>query len=208
MLATRSLKSSELGGFGPVTHGKCVLVLPYTDGELAGRAADVLSRRALADGELVLVEDDLRLGFIQVANLVYARTRSEYFGYLAQDAFPGDGWLKCGLFTLDSTGKGLLAFNDGRFYGNLAVFGLARRSFTASLYHNFQFYPGYKRHFADTELSALAWERGAMVFNENCLLVEVDYSKHAKANDPEDDALYRARARTGFGGLGTPFEPD
>lgn len=208
MLETLFLKSSGIASAGPMSHEKAVLVMPYIDAGLAAKAADVLARRALAGGLLVAVEDDLRLGFIQVANMVYARSRSEHFGYLAQDAFPGDGWLKCALYTLDHTGAGLLAFNDGRFHGNLAVFGMARRSFVRALYHNFLFFPGYKRHFADTELSAIARAQGVMTYNENCLLVEVDYGKHEKPNDPDDDALYRQRARTGFGGMVQPFEPE
>lgn len=208
MLKSIFTASSCLAELAPVVHEAAVLVMPYVDGEAARKAEGVLVRRALADGVLVMVDDDLRLGFIQAANMVYARSRSKYFGYLAQDAFPGDGWLKCALYTLEETGKGLLSFNDGRFHGNLAVFGLARRDWLRKLYHNLLFYPGYKRHFADTELSAIAHLTGMMIYNENCLLVEVDYDKHEKPNDPEDDALYRARARTGFGGLTAPFEPE
>lgn len=208
MLEVHRLAISGIASAGPLSHHRAVLVLPFIDEGLALRAGDVLSRRALADGLLLLVEDDLRLGFIQVANLVYSRSTSEYFGYVAEDAFPGEGWLKCGLYTLDQTGAGLLAFNDGRFYGNLAVFGLVRRTWARRLYRNFLFYPGYKRHFADTELSAISRELGQMTFNENCLLMEVDYDKHAKRNDPQDDALYRERARSGFGGLVAPFDPD
>jgi len=39
------------------------------------------------------------------------------------------------------------------------------------------------------------------VFNPNALLIEVDYEKHTKANDPADDALYKARLATNFQGL-------
>lgn len=188
-------------------HDSAVLVLPYIDTNQAERLAPVLSRRALCDGLLVLVEDTARIGFIKVANLVFARSSSRYFGYLAQDAYPGDGWLRCAVNTLDKSGAGLLAFNDGRFYGNVAVFGLVRRAWAASLYRNCVFFPGYTRHFADTELSAIAREQGQAVFNPGCVLVEVDYEKHARGLHQGDDALYRERARSGFGGLAAPFEP-
>ncbi len=201
------LKASELAGVQNLGHERAVLVLPFLDRELAGRAADVLERRALHDGVLVLVEDDLRLGFIRVANFVFGRSVSEYFGYLAQDAYPGDGWLRCAIDVLDKSGANLLAFNDGRFYGTLAVFGLARRSWVQSIYHNCLFYPGYTSHFGDTELSVLALSKRTLVFNPNCLLVEADYEKHKKSNNRNDDALYRERARTGFCGLVEPFEP-
>lgn len=33
------------------------------------------------------------------------------------------------------------------------------------------------------------------------MLCEVDYEKHAKHNDPLDDALYKSRLESGFGGI-------
>lgn len=202
------VKSSEIVSREHFHHDMAVLVLPTIDHDAAVRVDDILRRRAWADGLLVVVDDDLRLGFIKVANLVFARSHSKYFGYLAEDAFPGDGWLKCALFTLENSDASLLAFNDGRFHGNLAVFGLVSRAWARQLYHNCLFYPGYTRHFGDTELSVLSRMLGKMTYNPNCLMAEVDYSKHVKLVDEQDEALYRQRARTGFGGLVEPFEPD
>ncbi|MFW5837210.1 MAG: hypothetical protein ACOCVM_04335 [Desulfovibrionaceae bacterium] len=206
-METVFLDISSLEAEARFEHDEAVLVLPFLDREQAERLAPVLQRRALQGGLLVLVNDDLRLGFIKIANLVFARSSSKYFGYLAQDAFPGDGWLKCGVTALERSGGGLLAFSDGRFYGNLAVFGLVRRTWAKSLYHNAVFFPGYKSHYADTELSAIAMETDKLVFNPGCMLMEVDYEKHAKGNLLEDDALYRARARAGFDGRIEPFDP-
>ncbi len=202
------LKSSELSGVRGLTHDQVIFVLPFIDNDLAEKTADVLKRRALHEGLLLLVEDDLHIGFIKVANMIFSRSESIYFGYLAQDAYPGEGWLRCGINVLNKSGANLLAFNDGRFYGNIAVFGLARRTWVQSLYHNCIFYPGYTSHFGDTELSVLALSNQNLVFNPNCLLIEVDYEKHLHGNNPKDDALYRERARTGFNGLVAPFEPD
>lgn len=200
MLETLFAKSSTLHSLGTVEHKDAVLVLPYIDHDLTTRLTDVLKRRALHPGLLVLVDDDERIGFMKVANYVCSHSSSKYFGYLAQDAFPGDGWLKSAIKTLDSTNAGLLAFNDGRFFGTLAVFGLARRSWFAKLYHKFIFYPGYKRHFGDTELSSIAAHQNQMVFNPGSLMIEVDYEKHEKANDPDDAALYKQRESQGFDG--------
>ena len=96
---------------------------------------------------------------------------------------------------------GLLAFNEGRFFGTVAAFGLVRRSWTASLYRHMLFYPGYRSHCADTELTAIAYARNQLIFNPHALLMEVDYSKHSKPNNPEDERLYKERLSTGFGGL-------
>ncbi|EPR37049.1 hypothetical protein dsx2_0992 [Desulfovibrio sp. X2] len=201
MLQIITARTSELSNLGPVRHEDAVFVLPFIDGELAHRLADVLVRRALHSGLLVLVEDDERLGFMKVANFVCSRSSSRYFGYLAQDAFPSDGWLRAALATMDSTGGSLLAFNDGRFHGTLAVFGMARRTWLEGLYHKFLFFPGYQSHFGDTELSAIAIHQDSLVYNPGCVMLEVDYEKHRKGNNPDDEALYRTREAGRFGGL-------
>jgi len=204
MLESVFVKSSAFETLAPLSHETVVMVLPYIDQAMAERAEAILCRRAEQDGLLVLVDDDERMGFIRVANFVYLRTRSPLFGYLAQDAFPGMYWLREGVRLLERTGKGLLAFNEGRFFGTLAAFGLARRAWLARLYRNMLFYPGYHSQYGDTELSAIAYATGQLVFNPNALLIEVDYEKHAKANHAGDDALYKARLATGFDGLIPP----
>ena len=201
MLESLFVKSSEFESFQPRVHQDVVLVLPYIDHALAVRAEKILRVRAGHPGLLVLVDDDERMGFIRVANFVYSRTRSPLFGYLAQDAYPGMSWLGQGVEVMKKTGAGLMAFNEGRFFGTVAAFGLASRDWLSTLYRNMLFYPGYKSQYGDTELSAIAFVRNQLVFNPNALLIEVDYEKHAKANNAEDDALYKARQATGFGGL-------
>ncbi|WP_161781642.1 hypothetical protein [Desulfohalovibrio reitneri] len=206
MLETVYLDVTDIGGETRFEHESTVLVLPHIDREQVDRLAPVLQRRALHPGLLVLVDDTERIGFTKVANLIFAKSSSKYFGYLAQDVFPGDGWLKCGVDMLEKSGKSLLPFSDGRFHGTLAVFGLARRFWVQGLYRNCLFFPGYQRHFGDTELSAIATAQDQIIYNPGCILLEVDYDKHTRPNHPEDDALYRARARTGFGGVVEPFE--
>jgi hypothetical protein len=75
-------------------------------------------------------------------------------------------------------------------------------------YHNFLFHPEYKSHFADTELSVIASKTEKLFYNPKAILLEVDYDKHLHGNNPEDEALYRKRARTGFDGKIAPFVPE
>ena len=201
MLQTIFTSSSELQNLGHIEHEGAVFVLPFIDAELTGRLTEVLVRRALHPGLLVLVNDDERLGFMKVANYVCSHSSSRYFGYLAQDAFPGDGWLRSAVNVLDQSGASLLPFNDGRFYGTLAVFGLARRSWLASLYHKYLFFPGYHSNFGDTELTAIAIHQEQLIFNPSCLMIEVDYEKHKKGNNEDDAKLYKLREAQGFGGI-------
>ncbi|QGY39534.1 hypothetical protein GM415_05165 [Pseudodesulfovibrio cashew] len=201
MFTSQFVKSSEFASFKPTGHDDVVLVLPYIDHELAVKVEEILRLRAHHPGLLVLVDDDERMGFIRVANFVYSRTESPFFGYLAQDAYPGMYWLEQGMNAMKQSRGGLMAFNEGRFFGTVAAFGLARRAWLASLYRNMLFYPGYHSQYGDTELSAIAFAQDRFVFNPNALLIEVDYEKHNRVNNAEDDQLYKARLASRFGGL-------
>jgi hypothetical protein len=206
MLQSMFVKSSAIESVRGLAHDTVICVLPYLHHDLAVRLEEVLRVRARQPGLLLLVEDDARLGFIRVANLVYLLTRSPYFTYLAEDAFPGEEWLMNAVRTMEKTNAGLLAFNDGRFYGTVAVFGMVQRAWLQTIYRRYLFHPGYSSHFGDTELTTIAFMRGMLIFDASSLLVEVDYEKHHKGLNPADAALYKQRAATGFGGLVAPFE--
>ena len=195
-------KSSALAPLRFAGDHETVIVMPCIAPDRAARVAEVLHERTGQGALLILAEDDARLGFIMTANMVFARTRSAYFGYLAEDVFPGYFWLEYALEPLRATGAGLLAFSDGRFFGKLATFGLARRAWINTLYQGkCLFYPGYSAHYGDTELSVIAERTRNLVYNPNALMIEVDYDKHRKANNPADEQLYRQREASGFGGL-------
>ena len=207
MLDIEFIKSSEIDKFHLSSSYEVAIVLPMIDVMLAKKLTEVLKRKTKQSGVLIVVEDNMRLGFIMVSNLVYAKTASRYFSYIAQDAFPGEFWLDYGLETLRASKCGLLSFNDGRFFGKIAVFGLADRQWINTLYKKFLFYPQYKSHFADTELSVIAAQTGNLVFNPNSIVLEVDYEKHLHPNNKDDHSLYIERAKTGFDGRIAPFTP-
>lgn len=208
MLQTLFVKTSSLSRFSLGERHETIVVMPSIDMELAKKAARVMTLRTRKHGLLIVAEDDLRLGFIMTANMVYAKTLSRYFACTAQDAFAGEFWLDYGLQSLQAMSGGLLAFNDGRFFGKIAAFGLAERKWIHSVYGNFLFYPEYKKHFADTELSVIALHAGKLVHNPNSILLEADYNKHTGQCDSRDETQYFHRASTGFGGLMPPFTPE
>jgi hypothetical protein len=207
MLDLLITKSSDIHNLKISARHETIIAMPALKMGMAKKAAAVMSRRTDKPGLLIIVEDDMRLGFIMTANLVYARTASRYFVYVAQDAFPGQYWLDHGIHTLEATESGLLAFNDGRFFGTVAVFGLADRLWANSIYKKFLFYPQYKSHCGDTELTAIAFESSKLAFNPNCIMMEIDYEKHLHPNNRDDENLYFQRARTGFDGRIAPFTP-
>ena len=105
-----------------------IIVMPSTDLAQAQRAAELMANRAAVDDALLLVVlDDAREGFVAIANRVYRATRSQGIGYVAQDAFAGRRRLQLALHTLLQHNKGLLGFNDGKWAGALAAFGLGQR---------------------------------------------------------------------------------
>lgn len=208
MLEIKRIKSSMLSAFQLSSSYEVIIVLPAIDMDLAKKTGEVMKRRTQQSGLLLIVEDNMRLGFIMVANLVYLKTDSRYFSYVAQDAYPGEFWLDYGLEAMKKTNAGLLAFNDGRFFGKIAVFGLAYRDWISTVYRKFIFHHQYKSHFADTELSVIASQTSNLVFNPNALLIEVDYEKHLHENNEDDHNLYIERAKTGFGGIIAPFTPE
>ena len=199
MLDLHILKTSELERFRGERSHEAVIVMPAVKMAQAKALAGVLIARAKHPGLLVIAEDDSKLGFIATANAVYARTDSRFFAYIAQDAFPGKHWLDFAVRIMQSTGAGLLAFNDGKWFGGVASFGMAERSFTNSLYGNLLFYPQYMSHCADVELSTLARNADKLAYHADCIMLEVDYTRHLRPpqNTP-DDTLFHRRRQAGF----------
>ena len=177
-----------------------IFVMPFTEAAQAKRAADLMSRRAGAPGLILAVHDDARDGFIALANRRFAQSDSPYFGYVAQDAFAGRQWLRFALSAFDKPAAQLVAFNDGKWFGALAAYGLVRRSWASQNYGGALFHAGYQRHYADTELTLIATEQKGLAYVANSVLIEADWDKDAKPTEPADRALFKARADGGFDG--------
>lgn len=192
---------ATLGSLPPLIDagaGAPLIVMPFIDAALARRAATQLAARAGAAGLLLAVYDDSRAGFVAVANRLFRGSTSASFGYVAQDAFAGRDWLARGQAALAARAGGLLAFNDGKWGGALAAFGLAERGWAAGNYDGDLFHPGYRSHYADAELTVLALAAGRHRYDPESLLVEIDWDKESKGVDAADRALFKARAAAGF----------
>ncbi len=191
----------ELDGDGMArleTERSLVMVMPYTDTEMAVRAAKLIVSRAACEGLLVAVKDKQKSGFISVANQIFKASGSLLFGYVAQDAFSGREWGRRVLAAFQEEKYGLLGFNDGKWAGLLASFGVARRTWALQNYAGDLFFPGYQSHYADAELTLLAIQQRAYIYDPNCVMVEVDYGKDAKDNNPVDRLVFAERRNSGF----------
>jgi hypothetical protein len=178
-----------------------IIVMPATDPDAADRSAQLMASRAgIAKGLILQVHDTDRAGFVAVANTVFCATTSRYLAYVAQDAFPGRFWLKRALEAVEKSQKGLLAFNDGKWMGALAAFGLVRRDWANRNYQGLLFYPDYAAHYGDVELTLLAMNEQQLTYDPNSVLVEVDWAKDQKTVNSQDRSLFRQRAAQGFDG--------
>lgn len=158
-----------------------------------------MARRAGTSGTLLLIHDTERVGFMAIANLAFRASHSPFFGYVAQDAFAGREWLSLALTALGEEGV-LLGFNDGKWAGALAAFGIAKRAWADRNYAGDFFYSGYTQHFADAELTLLAMQAGHYCYEPNSVLVELDWDKDARAVNAADRALFAKRKASGFDG--------
>jgi hypothetical protein len=175
-----------------------LVVMPFIDPASAQRSATQLARRAGCRGTLLAVEDAARDGFIAAANAVFRRSRSPCIAYVAQDAFAGRGWLAQAQAAL-ADGGALVALHDGKWHGALAAFGLVDAAWARGNYGGDLFLADYHRHFADVELTVLAMADKRLRHDPAAVLIEVDWEKEAQHVDPDDRALFRHRARYGFG---------
>jgi len=194
-----TLSSTELES-SPIESSGALIFMPFIHPPQAKRTAETLARRAGVEGTLVSIFDLKREGFVALINQAFRASESPFVGYLAEDAFAGRDWLKIGLDALNAQKAGLLGFNDGKWQGNLAAFGLVERGWAQKNYGGDLFHPGYQQHYADTELTLLAKNDKMYAYNPNSVVVEVDWDKDQKATNALDKSLFQARAKTGFDG--------
>lgn len=188
-----SLNMSELDTTELRVSPSISIVMPCIDEELGHKTAQILSSRAGTGCTVIIAMDDMRGGFMSTLNSVAAKCNSRFIVFVAQDAFPGRDWLKIALERIENEGAGLLAFNDGKWFGRIASFGMVRKSWIKKFYENAILNPYYKAHKADNEITVLAKLDGRFVYEPNSTLIEVDYRKDAGGSNPEDDERFRER---------------
>ena len=193
-----TLPSTELGSTS-LDSSNILILMPFIHPPVAKKTAETLARRAgMPEATLVCIFDLKREGFVSLVNRAFKSSESPYVVYLAEDAFPGRDWLKIGLDALIAQKAGLLGFNDGKWQGELAAFGLVERAWAQKNYAGDLFYPQYHQHYADTELTLLAKNDKAYAYNPHSMLLEVDWDKDQKPTNAPDKALFQTRVKTGF----------
>lgn len=199
--AIQTLSTVDLPSFSHSDPEGIAVIMPCIDVDMGQKTAEILHRRAGMDCAIFIVYDQNRQGFIKTLNQTAARLDTKYIVYLAQDAYPGRGWLKCGYNELEESGKGLLGFNDGKWQGRIASFGMVRTEWVKTLYNGSVFYPGYTSHAADNELTVIARCQDTYVYNPECTLLEYDPDKDFGGSNPTDNAMFKKRFVQGFARL-------
>lgn len=183
---------------------KVLVIIPTLHKEIAEQTIEIMKKRAGygANYLMVLNEHGKNNNFVSKFNEAVKDNDADFYVYAAEDSYPGRNWLLEAVTTMKGDESALLlAFNDGKWNGALASFGMVRSTFRP--YNNNIFFPEYKSHYADTELSIVAAQKKGLVYNPNAILMEVDYQKESKIVNQQDKLKFNQRKTMKFGGLVT-----
>lgn len=197
-------RAEEESGTFRITPPPVLVIMPTIDRELAEKTAGIMKLRAGADCDIVIAEDVDRIGFIATVNQVAKDHPHTLICYTAQDALVGEYWLKHALMEMNISGAGLVGFNDGKWRGKLASYGLIDRLWSNTIYGENVLFPGYNSHYADTELTQIAKAQGKYAYAPKAIMLEMDLLKalgKGKGVNAEDKKLYAKRKKQGFNGL-------
>jgi hypothetical protein len=144
--------------------------------------AEIQKRRAGIDDANVLLRLDIgNRGWVAMHNMEFRMSMADHYLYSCGDYFPGRNYLRIAWDAMYDTGASLVGFNDGKWQGRIATVGLVKRSWAEQNYGGDLFFPGYKSHGADDELTNLAMRDGVYHYEPNAVLVEVDM-RRTRAN--------------------------
>lgn len=175
---------------------KIAVLMPCIDRTQGTKVMQQLADNAGLEADYHLLMDDERKGFIYKINEfvnLYPK-KYDFYIYTAQDAFGGKNWLKEAYTTMRDTGKGVLAFNDNKWKGKMASFGMVRASYLAPFFE-----PCYHSHYADTELSVKATVEDQLCYNPKAIMFEVDYDKKTKKVNKNDKIIFKKRQKKYYG---------
>ncbi|MGM0988632.1 MAG: glycosyltransferase [Pseudomonadota bacterium] len=189
-------------------HQEVCVIMPCIDQVKGLKTANLLQRKAGMAADIVVVKDTKRQGFIKTLNQAALCSEAEYVVYLAEDAIPGNNWLKIAYQALEEQEKSLLAFNCGKWHGRVAAFGMVRKSWVNQVYNKCILFDGYKAHRADNEITVIARAQEKYIYSVESILFEDDIAKDFKLSEAsaknfseQDKALFKERYKRGFQGL-------
>lgn len=159
------------------------------------KVAKVHLARAGMDCEVILIiQEDGWDGWVELHNWAARNLDFDHYVFSCGDYFPSRDYLRVAYDLMIQTGHKLIAFNDGKWDGFIATAGLIERKWMETNYEGDLFYPGYKKHYADTELSMIALGQEVIGYCPDAVLIEIDYGKFEKGYIHKiDQLLFLAR---------------
>jgi hypothetical protein len=189
---------------GQLKRDICV-VMPCIDTEKGMACAARLQAKAGIAADYVVSVDSKRQGFIKTLNQTARVSDAKYVVYLAEDALPGENWLKVAYEQLEHSGKSVLGFNCGKWHGRIAAFGMVRKDWIYSIYDQSILFDGYKSHRADNEITVLARAQNELIYSIESVLFEDDRRKDFRGKETfagnfslDDRNLFVERFDQGF----------
>lgn len=180
------------------------ILIPTIDPEKAKQTADLIHKRAGYPHKIIVEEDIDRIGYVAMINKMAKENPSKYFLYGADDVYPARNFLKVAMQSLKETNAKLLGLNDGKFYGNIATFGIVDYDWIKDIYKGDLLNPIYKKHYADPEITLIAKDQKVYTYCPDALLIEITYNKEGKDGikvEKDDKNTFNFRKQIGFGGL-------
>lgn len=159
---------------------KVVVVIPHTDEcyELVEKVATLHKKRAGVECEVYTIEDTQRKGGFAIQNEMAKELEYDYYCYSWIDYYPAKNYLKYAIEAMHKAGKGMCVFNDGKWEGSNATAGILHKKLLKTNYESGDlFYPEYKQHFADPDLTHIVAKRNQLVYEPKAVLIEIDYDK-------------------------------
>jgi hypothetical protein len=174
----------------PLKASKIAVLMPCIDRIQGTHTIKQLSDNAGLEADYFLLMDDDRVGYVRKINEFVNNKEYDFYVYTAQDAVAGKNWLLEGYKELERSKKGVLAFNDGKWNGQLASFGMVRSSYMRPFFEDC-----YKSHYADTELSVKARLENKLAYSPKAILRESDEGKSKKKVNEDDRKIWHKRQK-------------
>lgn len=191
---------------GQLKHDICV-VMPCIDTEKGLACAARLQAKSGIAADYVVSVDSKRQGFINTLNQTARMSDAKYVVYLAEDALPGENWLKIAYEQLEQSGKSVLGFNCGKWHGRIAAFGMVRKDWIYGIYDQSILFDGYKSHRADNEITVIGRAQNEFIYSVESVLFEDDRRKDFRGKETfagnfslDDRNLFVERFDRGFDG--------
>ncbi len=184
---------------------KVVVIMPSIKMDMANTAAEIMKIRAGMPVTIEVVEDKKKEGFVKICNRVskdYLKKGYNLFAYTAQDAYVSKGWLLAGVMAQIEQMAGLIAFNDGKWWGQLAQFGMMTDDFIKHYGDGNMLPPHYFGNYTDVELTLIAKQNNQFAFAQDAIMMEIDPEKDKgnKKVNADDKRIFNERKLTMFDG--------